>query len=252
MGDVTDELAARREASRRRNGEFGVFAHSSPELGLAPPAIPQHLADLNARVDRARERYTEALLDHIDAAMPRGALFVNYEIDSPAAHLRVRAGYDEDGEEMPREDFAAIDAELSELGEPYKDFDGDLVLDQEDEYGWDRINRWDLARKNAAEVAAYTARADWQESLDAQQNAAVHGIRESFTHDVEALDVAPDLTDGRLYVAGVIRRDGRADASLGAGENVSAIDNLAALLPDPARAGLQRNELTGHWRLTCA
>lgn len=249
MRDVTDEVAARREAARRRNGEFGISVHSTPELGLTPPAIPQRLADLSARADRARETYADALVEQIDASMPEATLFANYAAVDDAHHLYVRAAYDEDGEELGLDEFAHIDTALKELGTPYEDFDGDLVLDQEDEYGWDRTIPYNRRRAHAAEVAAYTARADWQDAQDAQQAVAVAGIRDAMGTHVDAIDFALDTSDGRLYIAGVLRADGRAESASAGEQDVTAIENLAAFLPDPGRAGLVCSELTGHWRL---
>ena len=246
MVDVFDELSTRRESHREPNGQFGAVPLHPPEIELTHRELPREVAFYYQLASDAREKMSSALLDEIDATMPAEADFVTYVVHEEGTHLVVDEAVGDYGIELPRYRFEHIDFKLSYLGMPYLDFDGDLVIDSRDEYGWERQSMWDEHRDTATRAAAESAREQWRAAITSQQRAAVDAIWALMPSSVEALDFMWDAFSRSLRLAAEIHADGRSEAN---GDKWADCDSLAVYITSPEHSPLLRSELSGLYRL---
>lgn len=246
MVDGFNEAAARREKFRTATGQFGVVPLHPPELEIAVVPAPEAVASLFPKAVEYRETMASLLITEIDAAMPGVADFVNYEMNEDGTHLTISEALSEWGEELDKEPFAHIEETLVQLGQPYGDFDGDLVINSVDDYGWERTQPYEPERDAAARAAAALAREKWVTAITAQQRAAINAIWPLVDPAVEALDFSWDSVGHCLRLAAVIHPDGRTDVD---GENWPRANELAAYLTEPAHTPMLRNDLNGLYRL---
>ena len=249
MVDVTDDAASQREAHRQPTGQFGAIPHQRPEFELTV-YDPEILAGLQKLVEDAREWMSTALIHKIDATMPAVADLVNYEFAPDGTHLVVKDAMGEMGEDLDTKEFAHIDDALRELGQPYADFDGDLLVNSIDEMGWERTELWSQERDEAAREAADVALAHWNEQLSKQQTAALNAMWQFVGEDVEALDFSWDNFAKSLKLEAVIHSGGRTNLRGRTSPAWSNCNSLAEYILAPERTHLQRNDLTGNYRLT--
>ncbi|WEG08646.1 hypothetical protein PU630_15585 [Microbacterium horticulturae] len=170
----TNDAAARREAGRLRDGRFGRTVHTNPEVRLNIARLEGSLGECRRRTTLAEQRVKSALVELIDASMPADADIVNYELSPMRDHLVIREACGFYGAELDLRGFEHIDNALALLGSPYVDFDGDLVLNSLDEYGWERDMQYIQARAarsredfRAAQADLLTARAEQAAALPA-------------------------------------------------------------------------------------
>jgi hypothetical protein len=250
MVDVADEAAAQREAARKINGEFGNLPNSAPELELALPAAPESLAELRQTTDATRARLSAVLIDHIDASMPEDADFVNYEYHPDADHLRIYEACGYEGAWLDLKRFTHIDDALRELGKPYSDYDGDLLLSSLDDFGWERVDDYSAAHEQESAAALQIAREDWHRARDEQHDAAVAALREAMGEGIDALDFSFDVKARKLTVVGVIHAGGRCNKEPPGAGAWAGYDELAEYIGDPDSSPLAYSELSGLYRLT--
>lgn len=246
MVDVSNEAAARREQFRTATGQFGVVPLHPPEVEIVPLPAPEAVATIHPQTVTYRESLATFLIAEIDAAMPGEADFVNYEMSPEGTHLTISEALGEYGEELDKSPFAHIEATLVELGQPYGDFDGDLVINSLDDYGWERTQPYDPERDALARKAGDAAREKWRTAITAQQRAAIDAIWPLVDPTVDALDFSWDPDGQCLRLAAVIHPDGRTDVN---GENWPRANMLAAYLTEPTYTPMLRNELSGLYRL---
>lgn len=250
MVDVTDDAAIRREAHRQASGQFGAIPQRPPEVFIDASQIPQIFAALKKQLDDSRDSMSVALIHKIDATMPAVADLVNYDFAPDGTHLVVSEAIGDLGENLDLKPFAHIDDALRELGHPYADFDGDLLVNSLDEMGWERTQQWSPERDAAAREAAEVALRRWNEQLSQQQTAALNAMWQFVDEDVEALDFGWDNYTKALTLEAVIHSGGRTNIR---GRTSPAWVNcnlLADYILVPDRTALQLNELTGNYRLT--
>lgn len=247
MVDGFDELAARREALRASNGQFGAAPLHPPEMTLHSLAVPKAVEDLLAKADIAREYMSIALLEEIDATMPAEADFVNYEMNEAETHLIISEAIGGYGEELDRAPFAHIESTLVQLGQPYVHFDGDLVISSVDDYGWERDQPYSQARDAHAREAGEAARAQWRQAAILQQRGTIDAIWALVEANVSAIDLAWDEKGQCMRPVAVIHTDGRTDSS---GQSWQCVCTLAAYLTEPHLAPMVRNDLSGLYRIS--
>lgn len=246
MVEVFDEAAARREAFRTPTGQFGVVPAHPPEMSLTVAEAPSLITELYPKADAARDYMSLTLIDEIDATMPAEADFVNYVMNEDGSHLVIREAIGGFGEELDKAPFAHIDEVLEQLGQPYGDFDGDLVISSADDYGWERNRPYSKERDAESRQAAERARAKWQAAITAQQRAAIDSIWPLVDPAVEALDFSWDSQAHCMQLAAVIHPDGRTDVN---GEHWPRANVLAAYLTEPKYTPMLLNDLSGLYRL---
>jgi len=246
MVEVFDEAAARREEFRTATGQFGAVPLHPPELSLNMEWISPALIEAYPKADAARDYMSLKLIDEIDATMPPEADFVNYVLNADGSHLVVREAVGGYGEELDRGPFAHIDEALEQLGQPYSDFDGDLVVSSVDDYGWERNSAHSDERDALAREAGDAARAQWQNAITAQQRAAIDAIWPLVDPAVQSLDFSWDTEARCMQLAAVIHPDGRTDVN---GEHWPRANILAAYLTQPTFTPMLLNELNGLYRL---
>lgn len=245
---ISDEVAARRETAREMNGQFGESLGSTPEVDLALPP-PSTLAVLQETTDATRARLTVTLVGHIDASMPKAADFVNYRYHPENDHLEIFEACDDYGEWLDLAPFGHINTALRDLGRPYIDFDGDILINSLEDFGWERDVPHSPAREREAAATLDIARSDWQRAVTEQQAAAVTELRATMAAETEALDFAFDSKELVLSAAAVIGAEGRYDLST---DVKAELDRIAAHIVQPDEAGLTRSELSGLYRLNRA
>lgn len=217
-----------------------------PESALPAASLPPDLAQLTPQTDAARDLMSEVLVKEIDATMPATAYIVNYEMNDTGTHLVISEAVGEYGEDIDRVELAHIEDTLSELGDPYFDFEGDLLLNDVDDFGWERQEPYDAIRDAAARAEGQSARAAWQAAITEQQGVAIKAIWAMVDPAAQSLDFSWD-TEGRcLRLAAVIHPSGRTEVELGSMPNAYA---LGAHLTEPQFTPMLRNELSGLWRL---
>lgn len=247
MVEVFDEAARRREAFRSANGQFGRAPLTPPELTLPSPSPPAVVESMQQQAEIARESMTLALLDEIDATMPAEADFVNYEMHESGTHLVISEAIGDYGEELEKEPFAHVEEVLAQLGQPYLDFDGELVVSSVDDFGWERAQPYSPARDAQARRTGDVARARWRTAFIAQQRAVITAIWPLVDPAADALDFSWDQEARCMRLAAIIHPDGRTDADSDTWTRVNA---LSAYLTEPQLAPMLRNELSGLYRLT--
>ena len=254
MVTVPDEAAARREALRRRNGQFGESSHTPPDTQLQPWASLDDLHDLAADAKELHTAMSEALVGYIDAAMPADADFVNYAEHPTLNYLTIREACGEWGQELDLAGYAHINESLAALGDPYGDFDGDLVINSDDEYGWERGDgeSYTPEREAAALDSYQRASTAWRDALNRQQTTAATTLRRQMGEQIEALEFEWDPVGKQLRVAAAIHHNGRTEA---AGSDMGpwgACNEVAAYITHPDLSPLVRSELSGLYRLDAA
>ena len=247
MVEVFDEAAARRERFRTATGQFGAVPLHPPEMSLHTVPAPPAVTKLYSETDTAREYLAFKLLDEIDAAMPREADFVNYEMNNTGTHLIISEAIGGYGEELDLKPFSHIDEVLVQLGQPYGDFDGDLVINSVDDYGWERSQPYSAERDAEARQVGNDARAQWRKAIIAQQRTAIEAIWPLVDPAVQALDFSWNDEGQCMRLAAVIHPDGRTDVN---GENWPRANALAAYVTEPQFTPMLRNDLSGLYRLT--
>lgn len=203
------------------------------------------LDSLDDEVESARELMTTALLDAIDASMPAEAEFVNYALNDSGTGLVIREACGQYGEELDLQPFAPIGVMLGQLGVPGLDFDGDLVVNDFDEYGWERTQRFSADRVEGALTAAFRAASHWTASVKSLQDHALNEIWKRLPRRFDGLEFEWDAEAGCLHLVAVIGKHGRVER---ASEDRLPADRPAAYITVPELSGMRRNELSGLYR----
>jgi len=203
------------------------------------------LDSLNDEVERAREMMTTALLDAIDASMPAEADFVNYEVNDSDTGLVIREACGQYGEELDLQQFAPISVMLAQLGVPEFDFDGELVANELDDYGWERTQPFSADRIEGAMAAAARAMNDWTAAVKSLQDHALNEIWKRLPMRFDGLEFEWDADARCLCLVAAIGQEGRVDRT---SEDRLPADRPAAYITEPELSGIRRNELSGLYR----
>jgi len=202
--------------------------------------VPSQLHELADETDDARATKAEAIVEHIDATMPEHALFVNYRLDPTDSRLLIDYACGFNGEKLDLTPFVPVVNALEELGKPYTDFDGDLLVNSFGDFGWERSEDYDADRDRAAAEARERATAAWRQALDRQQAAAAESILRQVGADVEAVAFTWDKQERQLTLT-AIHRGGRTEHAEATGR-WAGFDDLAEFITHPDLASLERDE----------
>ncbi|SDH33811.1 hypothetical protein [Microbacterium sp. 77mftsu3.1] len=243
--DSSGEVEVRREIARQEDGRFGSDPGTPPELQL-PGLVPQEILELIVDTEEALQTLNEAIVHEIDATMPAEADFVNYELDD-TNHLVIREVLGDYGLEIPQTGYEHIGESLRLLGEPYVDFDGDLVMNSLDVFGWEREEEYDPLRDNQARLERAIAYERWKRTATKRQGVAIEAIRNHGGKDIEAFDFAWDQATRTLSLAAIIRKDGRSEVPCI--EDWGSYNTIAAYINEPGLSEMIRSDLTGQYRL---
>lgn len=251
MVHVPDDARRRLEARRRRNGQFGEAPHTPPDAELRPLIRLDSLADLAADAADLRDEKAEAIAEYIDAAMPADTDYANYLLDPDTCRLRVLEACGDWGEEMDLAQFAHIDEALAELGEPYIDFDGDLLLNSLGDFGWERGKGvlFSQERLAAAEAKRQEVTRKWVKVTEHVQTLATTTLRQQMGDHIEVLELRWDDEHRRMWVEAAIHQNGRTEATQPDRSPWAECNEVAAYIRHPELAPFVRSELSGLYRL---
>jgi hypothetical protein len=109
-----------------------------------------------------RKAFVVAALEYIDKAMPADAEVADLDYADEGDYLVVTKPLGIHGDPLAVEGYESVDAALRLLGKPFVDFDGQVVMNGVDEFGWERDDLYDAAAHESARATYEAALQRWE------------------------------------------------------------------------------------------